>query len=123
MNIFWAAPTAHGYGPNGDSAATSMLQTYQSFSAGYRAITALRTLDITDYTVECTANSFTVTLPTAVGITGRIYNIVNSGAGTITIGTTSSQTFVNVVATPTTLTLAAVGTYTVQSNGNNWVVL
>ena len=45
----------------------------------YRAITALTTLDNTDYTIDCTANSFTVTLPTAVGITGRIYNIKNSG--------------------------------------------
>ena len=94
-----------------------------SFATAYRAITALRTLDATDYTIDCTANTFTVTLPTAVSITGRIYTIVNSGAGVITIATTSSQTFTNVVATPTTLTLSAVGTYQVQSTGANWVVL
>lgn len=103
--------------------ALSTLDVNGSFSAGYVAKTGTYTATINDYTIECTANTFTVTLPTAVGITGRIYNISNSGAGTITIGTTSSQTFVNVVTTPTTLTLAAVGNVTVQSNGANWLQL
>jgi hypothetical protein len=103
--------------------ATSTLQSNGSFAAAYVAKTANYTAAIGDYTIECTANTFQITLPTAVGISGRVYNIVNSGAGTITIGTTSSQTFVNVVATPTTLTLAAVGWYSVQSNGANWLVI
>lgn len=107
--------------------ATSTLQTAGSFATAYRAITALRTLDATDHTINCTANTFTVTLPTAASITGRQYTIVNSGSGTITIGTTSSQTFANINATPTTLTLAPVGvgaivSYTVVSNGANWIV-
>lgn len=89
----------------------------------YRAITALRTLDGTDYTIEVTANTFTVTLPTAVGITGRIYVVTNSGSGVTTVGTTSSQTFVNVVATPTTLTVNQYSTVMVQSNGANWLRL
>ena len=105
------------------TAATSTLQSGGSFSAAYVAKTATYPITATDYTIECTANSFTVTLPTAVGITGRIYNISNSGAGTITIATTSSQTFINVTATPTTLTLATVGNVTVQSNGANWLQL
>lgn len=103
--------------------ATSTFSVNGSVAAAYVAKTGTYTATISDYTIECTANTFTVTLPTAVGITGRIYNIVNSGAGTITIATTSSQTFVNVVATPTTLTMAAVGTITVQSNGANWMQL
>ncbi len=89
----------------------------------YIAKTGTYTAAATDGTIECTSGTFTVTLPTAASIAGRVYTIVNSGAGTITIGTTSSQTFVNVVATPTTLTLAAVGFYTVQSNGANWMVI
>jgi hypothetical protein len=110
-------------GINSVAAANSTLQVAGSFSAAYVAKTANYTATISDYTIECTANTFQVTLPTAVGITGRIYNIVNSGAGTITIGTTSSQTFVNVTATPTTLTLATVGAIAVQSNGANWMKL
>ena len=106
----------------GLSAPTSKLHT-TSFATAYRAITALRTLDATDYTIEVTANTFTVTLPTAVGITGRIYVITNSGSGVTTVGTTSSQTFANVLTTPTTLSLAQYSTVMVQSNGANWLRL
>lgn len=104
----------------GTTSPNSSLNT-TSFSTAYVAKTGTYTATGNDHTIECTANTFTVTLPTAVGITGRIYYIVNSGAGTITIGTTSSQTFVNVVATPTTLTMSTVGTTAVQSNGANWL--
>jgi hypothetical protein len=89
----------------------------------YIAQSATYAIKNNDYTINCTANTFTATLPTAVGCTGRIYTIVNSGAGTITIGTTSSQTFANVATTPTTLTMATVGTRVVQSNGANWLLI
>lgn len=105
----------------GTATPTSTLHIAGSFAGGYVAKTATYTATLQDYTIECTANTFTVTLPTAVGITGRVYNIINSGAGTITIDTTSSQTFVNVTATPTTLTMVTIGTTTVQSNGTNWI--
>jgi len=101
----------------------STLTTAGSFAGGYVAKTANYTATVNDYTIECTANTFQVTLPTAAGITGRIYHIVNSGAGTITLATTSSQTFVNVTATPTTLIMATIGTTSVQSNGANWIKL
>lgn len=107
----------------GGQAPLSTLDVRGSFSAAYVAKTANYTATVSDYTIECTANTFDVTLPTAVGIAGRVYVVANSGAGTITIKTTSSQTFVNVAATPTTLTLAAVGSYMVQSNGANWLVI
>jgi hypothetical protein len=110
--------TRFGVGVTPNSALTTT-----SMSTAYTAQTANYTATSTDYTINCTANTFQVTLPTAVGITGRIYTIVNSGAGTITIGTTSSQTFANVVTTPTTLTMATVGTRIVQSNGANWLLI
>jgi hypothetical protein len=113
--------TATSVGPS--FTPTSTLHAGGSFATAYVAKTGTYTATISDCTIECTANTFTVTLPTAVGITGRYYHIVNSGAGTITIATTSSQTFVNVIATPTTLTMAAVGTNTVQSNGTNWMLI
>lgn len=98
--------------------------TTAGFKTGYVAKTANYTLTATDYTVNCTANSFTATLPSAVTVgAGKIYTIVNSGAGTITIGTTSSQTFTNVAATPTTLTMATVGSRVVQSDGANWMLI
>lgn len=118
--IILEKPDVNGFGA---ATAHSRLHVSGSFATGYVAKTATYTATIADHTIECTANTFTVTLPTAVGIAGRIYVIANSGAGVITIATTSSQTFVNVPATPTTLSLAAVGAVTVQSNGANWLQL
>ncbi len=111
---------ANGNVGAGVASPTSVLHT-TSFATAYRAITALRTLDATDNTIECTSGTFTVTLPTAVSITGREYWITNTGSGTITIGTTSSQVFSNVTATPTTLTVAQFSNYKVVSNGANWL--
>lgn len=98
----------------------STLSVFGSFSKGYVAKTGTYTATVADYLINCTANTFTVTLPTAVGITGREYVVTNSGAGTITVATTSSQTFTNVIATPTTLTVS-MGSVTVVSDGANWL--
>ncbi len=106
----------------GTTTDNSKLTVNGSVAFAYVPKTANYTATISDYTIECTSGTFQVTLPTAVGITGREYVIVNSGAGTITIGTTSSQTFVNVTATPTTLTMATIGARTVISNGANWML-
>ena len=91
------------------------------FSTGYVAKTANYTATTTDHTIEATSGTFTITLPTAVGATGQEYVITNSGTGVVTLGTTSSQTFINVIATPTTLTLAQFATVMVQSNGTGWL--
>jgi hypothetical protein len=90
-----------------------------TMSLAYRAITALRTLDATDYQIDCTANSFTVTLPTAASITGRVYSVKNSGTGTITVATTSSQT----IDGATTAILAQYDNLMVMSNGANWIII
>jgi hypothetical protein len=105
------------FGSTSDATASTM-QVSGSESHGYRAITALRTLDATDHIINCTANSFTVTLPTAVGITGREYIIKNTGgATTITIATTSSQTIDG--SAPTTITTLV--PLRVVSDGANWI--
>jgi hypothetical protein len=88
---------------------------------GYVAKTGTYTAAPFDHTIEATSGTFTITLPTAVGIAGKQYVVTNSGAGTVTLGTTSSQTFVNVTATPTTLTLNQFNTVIVESNGTNWL--
>jgi hypothetical protein len=93
----------------------------------YVAKTANYTATVADYLINFTANADTLTLPTAVGVTGLTYKVVNSGAAIIHVVTTSSQTFVNINAAPTTLDLGAVGAaaiteYTFTSNGANWLV-
>jgi hypothetical protein len=54
------------------------------------SITTGTTLDATHFMVLA-SGTISITLPTAVGIVGRIYNIKNVGTGIITILTTSSQ--------------------------------
>jgi len=87
------------------------------------AKTANYTATISDQTINFTSGTDTLTLPTAVGITGRIYTITNSGTLDGMIYTTSSQTFTNYPATPTTLALPAKSTRVVQSTGANWVLV
>lgn len=70
----------------------SRLQVAGSFSAGYVEKTANYTLTENDYTVNCTSGTFTITLPTAVGIQGRIYNIKNTGTGVITVTPNGAET-------------------------------
>jgi len=101
--------------------ATSTLTSVGSFGAAYVAKTVNYTLTISDYTVNCTANSFNLTLPTAASIAGRIYVLNNSGLGIITINTTSAQTIDGVASG--VLTLATNKNYVVQSDGANWIII
>ena len=111
-----------GYVGIGTSSPTSTLHNVGSFATAYVAKTANYTATASDYTINFTSGTDTLTLPTAVGITGRIYTIVNSGTS-VNIKTTSSQTFLNVSGTPTTINLLAVGATQVQSTGAAWIKL
>lgn len=77
------------------------------------------TITSNDYTIECTSGTFNITLPTAVGRTGAVFNIKNSGSGTITVNTTSSQT----IDGQSSGQLSQYDCLTVQSNGSNWIIL
>jgi hypothetical protein len=68
--------------------------------------------------IDCTSNSFTVNLPTAVGISGKIYQIKNSGSGTITVDGNGSQT----IDGSLTKSLAPNDVIQISSNGANWLV-
>jgi lysophospholipase L1-like esterase len=71
-------------------------------------------------TILVTATGQTITLPTAVGITGYIYIIKLTASGTGTVATTSSQT----IDGSTTYSLTAQYKYVkVQSDGANWVII
>lgn len=88
----------------------------------YVAKTANYTLSAaTDGTVNCTSGTFTLTLPTAVGIAGATFNLKNSGVGTITINTTSAQTVDGQASG--FWTLSSKTNMTVQSDGANWIIL
>lgn len=84
------------------------------------AKTSTYNITTSDYTINCTSGTFTVTLPTAVGISGQIFVVKNSGTGTITIATTSSQTIDTV--TSKTLNTQNSG-FAFQSNGANWIII
>jgi hypothetical protein len=88
-------------------------QPYIATAVSYSATTS-------DKTIEVTATGQTITLPTAVGISGREYVIKLTAAGSATVATTSSQT----IDGATTYSLSAQYKYvTVQSNGANWVII
>lgn len=73
-----------------------------------------------DYSVNVTATGQTITLPTAVGRTGKVYVIKLTASGTGTVATTSSQT----IDGSTTYSLTAQYKYvTVQSTGANWIII
>lgn len=88
-----------------------------SFSLPYRAITSASTASATDFTIDCTSGTFTLNLPTAVGIPGRLYSIRNSGAGVITIDPNAAETLDG----GATQTLTASQRYLIISTGANWI--
>ncbi len=102
----WSSATASGGGNT---------QAYAAKSADY-TINAT-----TDYCIECTANSFVVTLPTAVGIVGQMFQIKDSGTGTITLNTTSAQTIDGHASG--VVTLGQFDNIMLVSNGANWIIL
>lgn len=76
---------------------------------------------ISDYTINVTSNSVTVTLLTAIGNDGKVFNIKNSGSGIVTINTTLGQTIDGVASGA--ITLNQYDNLTVQSDGTNWIIL
>lgn len=123
-NIFTATSDGFETLTSSSTSANTAVLSVGALRTGYVAKTANYTATAFDETISCTTNAFTITLPTAVGCAGQKYNITNSGAAnTITIATTSSQTFANVTATPTTLSLVGLGAVIVVSDGANWLQL
>lgn len=95
----------------------------QGLKTNLVAKTSTYNIATTDYTIECSTNSFTVTLPTAVGVSGQQYVVANiTSTTTITVATTSSQTFLNQTGTPTTVFVSGLGSLTFQSDGTGWLI-
>jgi hypothetical protein len=100
-------------------ATTGVINFSNSIELPYVTKTANYTLTDSDYTVNCTANTFTVTLPTAVGITGRIYNVKNSGTGLITLDAHSTETIDGAL----TQDISQWESLQVQSTSTGWIIL
>ena len=71
--------------------------------------------------IDCTDNSFIVTLPTAANLVGdnAIFTIKNSGNGLITVNTLSSQT----IDGELTQVLQPKNSITIMSNGSNYIII
>ena len=86
--------------------------------------TANYTATASDQTILGNAStaSFTVTLPTSVGISGKIYIVkkVDSTANTVTIATTSAQT---IDGSASKVLSYQYDGYQLQSDGANWVII
>jgi len=97
-----------------DGAATPI-----KLSGGYAAKTALYTLTGADQVIEVTSGTFTLTLPAAASWTGRVYTIMNSGTGTVTIDGNGAE----LVGGAATQALAGKGTMQIVCTGTAWTVL
>jgi len=101
---------------------TGIVNIASGLTLTYAAKTTTYPITTADHTIDCTSGTFTVTLPTAVGTSGRgqVYVIKNSGTGVITLATTSSQT----IDGATTIVLGVqYESITVMSNNANWIVI
>jgi len=88
-------------------------------STPYTAKSADYTLLTTDAQIECTANSFTITLPTAIGAVGKVYSIKNTGTGEISIDGTGIETIDDELIQ----TISQWSNIKILSNGANWIII
>ena len=87
------------------------LQLYKAVNADYAVLN-------TDHFIEVTAAGKTLTLPTAVGQTGRVFEIDNSSAGSITVICTGAET----IWGQATQEIPSQSCMSVYSNGANYRV-
>jgi hypothetical protein len=104
--------TIGALGSGGTSIVGALGVEYNGYSGTY-------TITDTDYVVDMTAGTSTVTLPTAVGRDGRIYIVKNSGTGVITLEGDGTET----IDGNLNLTLNQYDSYTVVSDGANWIIV
>ncbi len=82
----------------------------------YVTKTSTYTAGVTDGVIECLSNAFTINLPTAAGITGRIYTVKNlQSANVCTVDPASNET-IDGAATASVVN----GSLMFQSDGTNW---
>lgn len=97
----------------------SGLQVARSFALPYRAISGTDTFTADDYTINATSGTFTLNLPMAVGITGRLYVAKNSGAGIVTLDGNGGE----LIDGAATQTINPGVSLTVQSTNAGWIII
>lgn len=83
----------------------------------YIYVTSSYSILNTDYYIDANG-TFDVTLPTAVGLSGRTFIIKNTGTGIITVQTTGSETIDNLPS----YNLGFYDTVDIESNGSDWLL-
>jgi hypothetical protein len=103
-----------------------MLDVHGSFSLPITTVTANYTAGANDYTILCNnaaSSPITITLPTAAGISGRVYiikKIAANSSNAVTLDGYGSET----IDGATTVAIATqYSSYTIQSNGTSWFVI
>lgn len=89
-------------------------------SSKYVAKTGAYVVAASDFMVDCTSGTFTVTLPTAVGIAGKQYCVKNSGTGAITVDGNGSETIDGMATFKLATQYESIW---VISDGANWKVI
>jgi hypothetical protein len=90
-------------------------QTIFSYTAQTTTYNALAS----DYVIHCTSGTFTVNLPTAVGVQGKVYIVKNSGSGLITIDPNGTQAIDGALM----YKIGGNESLKLMSTGANWITL
>lgn len=108
----------------GTTSPNSKLQVTGSLSLPYVAKTANYTATLNDFTiaVTCSSANITITLPTSVGITGRIYVIkkMDNTSYSVIVDANGTQT---IDGSETVSLTTQYQTIRLQSNGSNWILI
>lgn len=122
------APAVDDYLPivdTSDSNKTKKILLASLLNPVYRSVTTTDTAGVGDEVLVLSGASFTQTLPTAVGVTGKKYKLIHAGTSltqVYTIQTTSSQTIGGVAGGSYALYTAG-EILEVMSNGANWIII
>jgi hypothetical protein len=92
---------------------------YVPSKLAYVAVTGAYTVLADDELIKCTAGPYTVALPTAVGIEGKVYTIKNSGTGNITVDANGTET----IDGSLTQVLTQYDALKIASDGANWIII
>lgn len=106
--------------------ANSTMQVAGSLSMAIRTISANTTIDATDNTVlvNTTSGALTITLPSASGISGRIYTIKKIGSGGIDKELTVTPAGSSTIDGGSSYIIYNDYTYvTLQTDGTNWYII
>lgn len=105
------SPRSGDFWVDSDSTPVTVSTTVHTTAIGY-------TPSATDWLIVCTA-TLTVTLPTAVGLTGKELVVKNNGTGTVTVDAYSTQ----LIDGSLTQILGAADSVTIVSTGTGWVIV